>query len=260
VTNTIHETAIVDKEAQLGEGNIIGPYAIIESGVQIGDQNRIAAHVVLKQGTQLGNRNQIAEQAVIAGIPQDLKFTDLNLPTFVRLGDDNVLRENVTINRAGKEGMATTLGNGNFMMCNTHIGHDCVVGDNNVFAPDMGLGGHVTMENNSFVSGGVMVHQFVHIGSYAMIGGNSKITQDVLPYMLVDGNPARVRSLNIVGLKRAGFTRDDIKALKAAFRLIFNQSGDLEASLAQAVALKNPLADHLIERVRASKRGFHRAE
>jgi len=259
--NRIHPSAIVAASAELGDNNHIGPYAIIEQGVRLGDDNVLAAHAVLKTGTRMGDRNRVSEQAVIGGPPQHLKFTDERVPTYAEIGNDNVFREGVTINRSYLEGKATVLGDHNYLMTGVHFGHDCVVGSHNTLAPGAALGGHVELGNHAFISGGVMVHQFVHIGSYAMLGGNSKITQDVLPFMITDGNPAVVRGLNLVGLKRAGFSLGDIRSLKQGYRLLFRRTGSrLEDSLAEMQALGHPLVTQLCDFVRAAERGFHRAE
>jgi UDP-N-acetylglucosamine acyltransferase len=260
VSNQIHPTAIIDPAAKLGRGNHVGAFAIIEADVALGDNNHVAAHAVLKRGTRMGNANQIYEHAVIGGVPQDLKFTDHSVLTHVQLGNHNVLREYVTINRASKAGAATVLGDGNFMMVNSHIGHDCKLGNNNTIVVSAGLAGHVTVEDKVFISGGVMIHQFCHIGSYAMLGGNAKITQDCLPYMITDGNPATVRGLNLVGLKRGGFSSEDIRILKEAFRILFLREKDLESNLQALEHMPHPQITHLLAFIRRAKRSFHRAE
>ncbi len=254
--NEIHPTAIVSDKAQLGQANRIGSYAVIEDGVLIGDNNDIASHVVLKKYTRLGNNNTLAEHVVLAGLPQDLGFKDK--PTYVELGDGNTLREGVTINRATKDNGATRLGNNNYLMALVHVGHDCQFGNNIIIAPSSGIGGHVQIADKAFISGGVMVHQFVQIGCCAMIGGNTKITQDTLPYMMTDGVPATVHGLNLVGLKRAGFKLDTIKSLKEAYRLLFCTPLSLEEKLLQINAIENEHARALVNFIRVSKRGFHR--
>ncbi len=260
MSNQIHPTAIIDPAAQLGQGNHIGAFAIIEADVVLGDNNQIAAHSVLKRGTRMGNANQIYEHAVIGGVPQDLKFTDHSVLTHVQLGNNNVLREYVSINRASKSGASTVLGDSNFMMANAHIGHDCKLGNNNTIVVSAGLAGHVTVEDKVFISGGVMIHQFCHIGSYAMLGGNAKITQDCLPYMITDGNPASVRGLNLVGLKRAGFSSQDIRTLKEAFRILFLREKDLDNNLRVLEQISHPQVTHLLNFIHRAKRSFHRAE
>jgi UDP-N-acetylglucosamine acyltransferase len=259
LSNQIHPNALVADDRRMGSGNVIGPYAIVEDDVTIGDDNRIAAHAVIKRGTRLGNANQIFEHAVIGGDPQDLGFAP-ETRSYLRIGDGNVLREGVTINRASKEGAATVLGDGNFMMTTSHIGHDCQIGDRNVFTVSSGLAGHVNVEDRVFVSGGVMIHQFTRIGTLTMLGGNSKITQDCLPYMIVDGHPGRVRGLNVVGLKRAGYNREDLSALKEAYRIVFRSGLGLEEVLGRLDALGNRFAAQLAQSIRHAKRGFHREE
>lgn len=254
--NDIHSTAIVSDQAELGKGNRIGPYVIIEDDVQLGDNNHLAAQVVLKKYTRLGNDNTLAEHVVLAGLPQDIGFSEK--PTYVELGDGNTLREGVTINRATKDNGATRLGNNNYLMALVHIGHDCQLGNNIIIAPSSGIGGHVQIADRAFISGGVMVHQFCRIGGYAMLGGNSKITQDCLPFMITDGVPATVHGLNIVGLKRAGFKMDAIKALKEAYRILFWSSQSLDDRLTQIATIDNEQVRTLFGFLQESKRGFHR--
>ena len=254
--NEIHPTAIISDKAIIGQGNRIGPYAIIDDDVQLGDNNEIASHVVVKKYSRLGNNNTLAEHVVLAGLPQDLGFADK--PTYVELGDGNTLREGVTINRATKDNDATRLGNSNYLMALVHVGHDCQLGNNIIIAPSSGIGGHVHINDKAFISGGVMVHQFCQIGSFAMLGGNSKITQGCLPFMITDGVPATVRGLNVVGLKRAGFKLDTIKALKEAYRILFRTSLSLEERLKDISTIENEQAQSLASFIRNSKRGFHR--
>ena len=255
MSNQIHQLACVSAMAKLGTGNVIGPFAVIEDDVVLGDNNQIAAHAVIKSYTRMGDDNQVFEQAVIGGLPQDLGFD--NSATYVQIGSHNVFREAVTIHRATKTGQATIIGDHCYMMAYTHFAHDCVVGNHVILANVANVGGHVHIDDRAFLAGGVVVHQFCHIGRNAMIGGNAKITQDVLPFMLVDGNPARVRGLNLVGLKRAGFSREDMQELKRAFRSLFSteHGEDKQAALAQQ---QNPHVQHLLESIRSSARGFHR--
>lgn len=257
MSNIIHPSALVSGKAQLGKGNHIGAFVIIEENVVIGDNNTILSGAVLKAGTELGNDNKIHEHAVIGGLPQDLGFTETT-PSYVKMGDKNTLREFVTIHRASQENEATQLGNENYLMTQVHIGHDCELENNVIIAPSSGLGGFVTVEDKAFISGGVMVHQFVHIGSLAMLGGNAKITQDVLPYMMADGNPAHISGLNKVGLRRAGFKVGDINVLKKAYQLLFSHESKLEQRLNQLSQLDHASAQHLTSFIQASKRGFHR--
>lgn len=257
MSNTIHPSAIVSEQAQLGEGNTIGAFAVIENDVKLGDNNTLLSGAVLKAGTTLGNGNTLHEHAVIGGLPQDLGF-DADTVSSVEIGDGNVLREFVTIHRASKEKKATRLGNENYLMTQVHIGHDCVLENNIVIAPSTGLGGFVSVEDRAFISGGVMVHQFVHIGSLAMLGGNAKITQDVLPYMICDGNPAHINGLNKVGLRRAGLKMEDIRSLKKAYQIIFRGDEKLEQRLATLSQQNDVFSQHLSSFLQRANRGFHR--
>lgn len=255
--NIIHETALVSDKASLGNGNVIGPYVVIEDEVEIGSHNNFSAGAVIKSGTRIGDENKVHEHAVIGGLPQDLGFS-VATRSYVQIGDKNTIREYVTIHRASQENEATRLGNENYLMTQVHLGHDCQLENNVIIAPSTGLGGFVTVEDRAFISGGVMVHQFVHIGSLAMLGGNAKITQDVLPYMMVDGNPASISGLNKVGLRRAGFKVDDMKALKKAYQLLFKKDSKLEQRLEELSQLGHDSAQHLVSFINNSKRGFHR--
>jgi len=257
VSNSIHPTALVSDKAELGNGNDIGAYVIIEDDVVLGDNNTLLSGSVIKSGTAIGDNNNIHEHAVIGGLPQDLGF-DMAIPSYVKIGDKNTLREFVTIHRASQEKQATTLGNENYLMAQVHLGHDCELENNVIIAPSSGLGGFVTVEDRAFISGGVMVHQFVHIGTLAMLGGNAKITQDVLPYMMADGNPAHISGLNKVGLRRAGYKVADITAIKQAYQLLFNNESKLEERLNHLSQLDHASAQHLASFIQASKRGFHR--
>lgn len=253
----IHPTAVVSPLANLGSGNTVGPFAVIESGVTLGDNNQLGAHCVLKSGTRMGNANVVAEHAVLGGTPQDLGF-DSATETFVNIGDENTFREFVTIHRASKEGQATRLGDGNFLMNGVHIAHDCGLGDNIVLAPYAAIGGHVHIEDRAFISGGVMIHQFTKVGCFAMIGGNSKITQDVLPYMITDGVPGQVKGLNKVGLRRAGVSPDEMRVLKQAYQLLFHAVRPKEAIVKELSAVDSEHCRHLAGFIRSSRRGYHR--
>jgi len=257
VSNSIHPSAIISEKAKLGKGNVIGAFVVIEDDVIIGDNNVLFTGVVLKSGTRIENENKIHEHAVIGGLPQDLGF-DAATPSFVKIGNKNTLREYVTIHRASQNNESTILGHENYLMTQVHVAHDCQLENNVVIAPCTGLGGFVFVEDKAFISGGVMIHQFVHIGSLAMLGGNAKITQDVLPFMMADGNPAQISGLNKVGLRRAGYKVEDIKVLKKAYQLVFNNESKLEQRLNELSQLDHDAAQHLVSFIQTSKRGFHR--
>lgn len=258
MTNQIHHTAVVSDQAELGSGNTIGPYVIIEDGVVLGDNNVITAHAVVKRGTQMGNGNTISEMTVLGGLPKHTGFTDSRVETFLKIGNNNTFGENVTVNRAYYEGAATIIGDNNYLMVSTHIGHDCVLG-NNITIGIAGIAGHTVIEDRVFISGGVMVHQFVRIGAYAMLGGNTKITMDCPPYMMIDGRPAVVRGLNLVGLKRAGFSKEDLSALRQAYRVLYQNGNKLNEALDEVECIGSQPTSHLASFMRQSERGLHRA-
>lgn len=253
----IHPTAIISPRAHLARGVRVGPYAVLEEEVIIGEGCQIGAHAVIKRFTSLGRRNQVAEHAVLGGVPQDVTFK--GEPSGLVLGDDNLIREYVTIHRAGGAGQVTRVGSRNFLMIGVHIAHNCTVGDDNIFANGAALAGHITVEDHVFLSNNVGCHQFVRLGRYAMVGGKSKIVQDVLPFFTTDGNPARVRGLNTVGLRRAGFSADERRALRRAYQLLFRSGLPLTAALDELARLDNEHVNHLLGFVQASQRGFTRA-
>lgn len=252
MTNRIHPTALVSKEAQLGNNNTVGPYVTIEDDVQMGSGNTIMQGAALKDGTRMGDNNTVHEYAVIAGLPQDIGF-DGN-PTQVSIGNNNVLREYVTVSRATDHVIPTSIGSDNYLMNQVHLGHDCTLADNIIIAPGTGLGGHVNVGSRAFISGGVMVHQFVRIGTISMIGGNSKITKDVLPYMVTDGVPAEPYGPNVVGLRRAGFGSEDLRALKQCYKIIKRSGLSKEDVLGQLNQFATETAIQLAQFIENSKR------
>lgn len=253
----IHPTAIISPRAKLATGVRVGPYSVIEDEVTIGEGCEINAHAVIKRYTSLGRRNRVFEHAVLGGEPQDVKFR--NEPSSLVIGDDNLIREHATLHRASGEGCETRVGSRNFLMIGVHVAHNCAIGDDNIFANGAALAGHIQVEDHVFLSNNVGGHQFVRFGRYAMVGGKSKIVQDVLPFFTTDGNPARVRGLNSVGLRRAGFDLASRQALKSAYQLLFRRALKLEDALAEMAQLNDPNVEHLINFIRASERGFARA-
>lgn len=250
----IHSTALVAAGATLGAGVKIGPYAVIEEGVVLDESCEIAAHAVIKRHTRMGARNRIAEHAVIGGDPQDLKFQPGCL-SGIEIGDDNVFREAVTIHRGSREGAVTRVGNGCFLMVGAHVGHDCVIGDHVVMANGATLGGEAVVQERAFVSGLVGVHQFCRIGRNAMIGGLTKLVQDALPFCITDGNPGRARGLNLVGLRRGSFSREEIAALKEAYGML-DARMPLQEALNRMKSMDSPAVGELAGFIGSSKRGF----
>jgi UDP-N-acetylglucosamine acyltransferase len=227
----IHSTAVIHPSAQLHPTVEVGPYAVIGGHVKVGPETTIGAHAVLEGPLEIGARNQIFPGAVIGMEPQDRKY-DGEL-SWVKIGDDNRIREYVTINRATGAGKETSIGNGNLLMAYVHVGHNSVIEDNVTISNSVAIAGHVHIESRSVISGVLGIHQFVHIGSFAMVGGMSRIERDVPPYMLVEGNPSRIRSLNLVGLKRGGFTTEEFQILKKAFRILYRSELLFKDSLEQ---------------------------
>lgn len=218
----IHPTACIAPDAKLGIGVSVGPYAVIESRTEIGEGCRIEAHAVIHSYVRMGRNNHVCPQAVIGGLPQDLGFDPLT-ETYVEIGDANVFREGVTVSRATRKGDATRIGANNYLMNNSHVAHDCRLGDNNIFASGATLGGHVQVGDRVFFGGGVMVHQFCRIGSFAILQGLAGINKDVIPFTMVGGRPGKHYRLNLVGMRRAGIDGDRLRAVSTAYRRLRNK-------------------------------------
>lgn len=224
---TIHETAIVDPEACLGEGVSIGPYCIIDAGVEIGAHTSIGSHSVITGLTRLGEHNRVHAHVCLGDAPQDLDYR--GLPTRLEIGSGNWIREFSTMHRgSSKDQGETRVGNDGLFMAYSHVGHDCIIGDGVTLANGATLGGHVEIGTKATVAGLVAVHQFVRIGAYAMVGGGSILVKDVPPFTLAAGNHARLHGLNRRGLQRGGFAPSAIAALKRAYRLLFRADLTLE--------------------------------
>ncbi len=242
----IHPTAVIHPGAQLHPTVQVGPYAVVGNEVTVGFETVIGAHVVLEGPTNIGARNKIFPHAVIGSEPQDLKYN--GAASWVKIGDGNRIREYVTINRATGENEATLVGNNNLLMAYVHVAHNCVIEDSVVISNALAMAGHVHIESQAVIGGAVGIHQFVHIGRLAMVGGMSRIDRDVPPYMLVEGSPARVRSLNLVGLKRAGILEEGLtfQTLKKAFRILYRSGLPLNQALEQLELLAdNQYLQHL---------------
>lgn len=254
----IHPTALISPRAELFPGVTVGPYAVVEEDVVVGEACEIAAHAVIKRFTTLGQRNRIFEHAVLGGEPQDVKFKGES--SRLVIGDDNLIREFATLHRASGEEESTTIGDRNFLMVGVHVAHNCRIGNDNIFANGAALAGHIMVEDHVFLSNNVGAHQFVRMGRHAMVGGKSKIVQDVLPFFITDGNPPRVRGVNSVGLRRAGFSSAAIRVLKSAYQLLFRSGMPLENALSELAQMEDENMAHLVNFIRSSKRGFTRAD
>jgi UDP-N-acetylglucosamine acyltransferase len=252
----IHNTAIVHPKAILADDVEVDCYAQIGENVQIGAGSRIGAFAVITGWTFIGERCNIHMGAVIGHVPQDKKYRGEK--SFVIIGDDNVIREYVTVHRANAEGEATKIGDRNFIMANAHIAHNCQIGNEVIITNFAGLTGHVVVEDNAVISGLAAIHQFVRIGKLAMVGGSSKVVKDVPPYFLADGHPARIFGLNQEGLKRAGISTEVRNNLKRAYKLLYRSTLNVEEALKRIMEdIPNcEEIEHLVNFIRSSKRGI----
>jgi UDP-N-acetylglucosamine acyltransferase len=251
MTTLIHPTAVIHPNAQLHPTVQVGAYAVIGEHVKVGAGSIVGHHVVIEGRTEIGERNHIFPGVAIGLEPQDLKYDgSLGL---VKIGDSNQIREFVTIHRPTYEDRFTCIGNGNLLMAYSHVAHECVVEDHVIIANSVQMAGHVHVESNARISGVIGIHQFVHIGRYSMIGGMSRIDRDVPPYMVVEGNPARVRLLHKIGLERSGFSEIDLQLLKKAYRSLYRSGLTLDNALDQLDLLpENEHVQHLQQFVRLS--------
>jgi UDP-N-acetylglucosamine acyltransferase len=228
----IHPTALIAPDAVLAPDVEVGAYAVIGSGVTIGERCRIGPHVVIEGPTSLGADNQIFQFASIGAAPQDLKYK--GEPTRLEIGARNVFRENCTINRGTtKDQLVTSIADDNLFMCGSHVGHDCVIGSRCVFANYAALGGHVEVGDWVHLGGFSGAHQFCKIGAHAFIANNTAVTRDVPPFVMAVGRPAEAHSINAEGLKRRGFTAEQIRNLRSAYRTLFRAKLKLAEALAE---------------------------
>jgi UDP-N-acetylglucosamine acyltransferase len=259
---TIHPTAIVEPGARLGPDCVIGPYCFVGADVALGAGVHLLSHVVVAGRTRIGDGCRIFSFASLGQPPQDLKYA--GEPSELAIGRENIIREQVTMNPGTRGGgMLTRVGDRNLFMVGVHIAHDCEIGNHVVMANLATLGGHVRIGDHAIVGGLSAIHQFVRIGRHAMVGGASAVERDVVPFGLVTGNRAKLNGLNLIGLKRRGFTREQIDTLRAAFSRLFANEGSLHSRLAevQAAFAEDSLVAELVEFMRsASDRGFCRPE
>lgn len=255
----IHATAIVHPGATLADHVEIGPYAVIGEHVSIGSGTTVGPHAVVEGWTEIGRDNQIYQFASIGADPQDLKFHGEE--SLLRIGDRNKIREFVTMHRGTEDGGGeTVVGNDNLFMAYAHVAHDCRVGNNVILANCGTIAGHVIVEDFAIIGGLSGVHQFSRIGAHAMIGGGSVVVQDVAPYTIAQGNHAKMAGLNLVGLKRRGFSEETLRAIKKAYRLVFRSGIRLEEALKQVETdlgeVKEALA--FVDFIKNSDRGIAR--
>ncbi len=255
----IHPTAIIDKNAQIGQNVEIGPYSVIGADVIIGDGTQVGAHCTIDPFVEIGPACRIYQFAAIGAPPQSVKFEGEE--TWVRIGSGTIIREFVTIHRGtGFGGGITKIGNQCFLMAYTHIAHDCIVGDNVVMSNNATLAGHIEIGDNATVGGLVAIHQFVRIGEYAFIGGKSAVVKDIPPYVIAAGDRARLHGLNRIGLKRKGFSEQSLNILKKAYRIIFRIGLTLNEAIERVKAELEPTPEvtRFIEFIQSSRRGITR--
>lgn len=227
----ISPLAHIHPGAKIGENCTIEPFVYIEDNVVIGDNCHIMAHASVLSGTRMGKNNRVFHGAVVGGIPQDLKF--VGEETTLEIGDDNMIRENVTLNRGTASKGKTVIGSRNLFMENCHIGHDSVIGSGCIIGNSTKIAGEVTIHDNAILSACVLVHQFSHIGGFVMIQGGSRINKDIPPYIIVGREPAKYCGLNIVGLRRRGYSNDAIRSIHEAYREIYNSGTIVSTAVAR---------------------------
>jgi UDP-N-acetylglucosamine acyltransferase len=252
----IHPTAIIDPTAQIGENCQIGPYCVIGAHVELGAGCWLQHHVSLSGPSKIGRGNRFYAFSSIGQQTQDLKYA--GEPSYLSVGDDNTFREFVTVHRGTAPGSITRIGHGGNFLAYVHIAHDCIVGNHVIFSNNGTLAGHVEVGDHAVIGGLTAIHQFCRIGAYALTGGCSKIVQDVPPFMIADGNPAKVRSYNKVGLERQGFAEETQRAIKEAYRLIYRSALNLQQAVEQIRSdlPETPELTQLVAFVTSSPRGI----
>jgi UDP-N-acetylglucosamine acyltransferase len=256
-TAQIAPTARIHPDAVIGARTSIGDFCIIEQDVVIGADCRLEPYVYVKRWTSMGDRNEVSAGTVLGTDPLDKNFKGDR--SYLRIGNGNIIREHYTISRGTQPESATIIGDDNYIMTSGHIAHNCVIGNNVVIASCALVAGHVEVEDQAFISGGVVIHQYSKIGRLAMIGGNTRVNSDAPPYFLYSGFDIEAKGLNIVGLKRAGFSLADVGRLKQAYKLLYRSGLKLQDALDRIDAeVPGEYAKNLVEFIRASSRGICR--
>lgn len=255
--NQISPLAYIHPEAQIGDNNIIGPFCCIDKDVVIGDNNILMNSVTIHNGARIGNENEIFPGASISTKPQDLKYRGES--TTCEIGNKNSIRENVTISRGTASKGTTMVGNNNLLMETVHVAHDCILGDNLIIGNSTKFAGEVVVDSNAVISGAVLCHQFCHIGGYVMIQGGSRFSQDIPPYIIAGKEPIRYAGINLVGLRRRGFSNELIDLIHNAYRLLYSKGilaeGILE--IKRNIQITKEI-QYIIDFVESSKRGIIR--
>ena len=255
----IHPTAVIDPSAKLADSVEVGAYSIIGADVEIGEKTWVGPHVVIQGPTKIGAENKLFQFSSIGEIPQDKKFH--GEVSYLEIGDRNTIREFATINRGTDDGSGTTrIGNDNWLMAYIHIAHDCQIGNNTIFANNASLAGHVTIEDFVILGGFTLVHQFCKIGQHAFCGMGSAISKDVPPYVMVNGSPAHAHGLNSEGIKRKGFSKEALKALREAYKIIYRSHNTVEVAKdkIKSLAEKIPEVQNMLTFLEQSERGILR--
>lgn len=254
----ISPLAYIHPEAKIGENCEIGPFCYIDRNVEIGDNNTLMNSVTVLYGTRIGNGNTFFPGAVIGAIPQDLKF--VGEESTAEIGDNNKIRENVTINRGTAAKGRTVVGSGNLLMEGVHVAHDAIVGNQCIIGNGTKLAGETIIDDKAILSAHVLLHQFCRVGSYVMVGGGTRSSQDILPFSMIARDPAAFCGLNVVGLKRRGFDRETIDNIHRTYQIILQGTGLLKDLLEQVEneIPQSPERDYILDFIRSSKRGFIR--
>jgi len=252
----IHLTAIVSGQAKIGDNIIVGPYAIIEDDVEIGNDCEIGPHAVIYNGARLGDRVKIKQAAAVSNVSQDLKYAGEE--AFFYIGDDTVIREYVTLHKGTAETGFSKVGKNCLLMAYSHVAHDVVIGDNCIIANSVQVAGHVNIEDYVIIGGSTPVHQFCNVGQHSMIGGGFRIVKDVPPYVMGGSEPLRFSGLNLIGLRRRGFSNEDIMTLKKAYHILYNSGMNFSDALKKMSADlgENPYVQNVINFVKNSSRGI----
>ena len=256
--DNIHKTAIISVSAKIDSSAKIGPYAIVEGEVNIGENTIIGAHSIIKEYTKIGKNNIIHEHTVIGNLPQDIHF-NRKMITFLEIGDNNEIREFANLHRASKENSKTVIGNNCYIMATGHIAHDCEIDDNVIICNGALLAGYVKVGKGAFISGNCVIHQFCSIGKYSMISGMSAVGRDILPFALTDAaGEAIIFKLNLVGMRRAGFTSEDISQAENTYDMWYNWNKTKQEFLDTYLNDNSlsPIAKDIVEFISKSRRGI----
>ncbi|MCF0243354.1 MAG: acyl-ACP--UDP-N-acetylglucosamine O-acyltransferase [Bacteroidaceae bacterium] len=255
--NTIHPLAIIHPDAKLGDNNVIGPFCVIEENTVIGNNNELKNSVTIQYGARIGDNNEFFPGASISTKPQDLKFRGEE--TLCEIGNNNSIRENVTISRGTASKGTTRVGSGNLLMENMHIGHDCVIGNNCIIGNTTKFAGEVVVDDNAIISACVLVHQFCHVGGYGIVQGGTRFSVDVPPFIVAGKEPAHYCGVNVIGLRRRGFTNETINTIHDAYRTLYGAP-----TLNEGLEILESMTDRpkeiqmIIDFVKTSRRGVMR--